>query len=88
MPKPTLLLDTSDFELREVYPGVLKGTLFLNGVPLHVELAQVTDIEGVQTGATTHADLFFSELPNGDGPYQTVGLNGKNYTVHIYPYTR
>lgn len=69
-------------------PGVLRGRLVINGVSFHVEAIEVAIVDDVQEAVTVQGGEFLSDLPYRDGPWDTVEYKGKEYVIHIFPYTR
>jgi hypothetical protein len=65
----------------------LYGVLSINGVLFHLDAREVVDVDGVQSFVAypADADLLWEAL-GGDGPYQTITVNGRDYAVFASPY--
>lgn len=84
--------------IREVEPGYLLGTLFIEGVEHHLELIEV--VEDSQTGAQQVAaqedfdqwalnQQRYDEMQTAyDGIYYTVPFDGRTFVCRMHPYCK
>lgn len=69
--------------------AALLTTVFVNGLPLHLEAWEVfTDTDGVQHAKTPYDEDFgaIHNAVHGDGPFMTTSINGRNYVIIATPY--
>lgn len=72
--------------------GRLLATLILGGASFHVEAFEVRQDDKLgQVGVDDDVHIIFSEFANaagGDGPFETVEIEGRDYAVFMSPFCR
>lgn len=69
----------------------LNATVQIAGADHHLEAIEVTEIEGQQTGINGAEDRFEALLAfrdGGDGPFETVSIEGRTYVLSMIPFAR
>lgn len=68
----------------------LLTTIRIGGADHHLEAIQVTEVDGEQSGVdgseTLLEDLAMFEADTGDGPFETVSIEGRIYVLCLTPF--
>ena len=74
------------FSKQKAEPGVILGTVIINGVLFHAEAIEVTYENKIQEAAIPDGEGFLNDLPYMDEAFQTIEHEGKQYVLHIFPH--